>query len=401
MQHHKPWTLSDALKPLLSTILAITYALYILAYPPQHRKLAFLVLCLPVALAFKNQLHLTPWFSINDTFGRFLYIWLAHMSHTFLLLGSTPTTSPRTTRKDQLKEAYNQLFARHPPNTTVPAHRNRTHALTRIHFCLHHVAQATLTLSLLYTWDQYLDPPSSHPSPPTSLLRRLPSLNAAEWYERFAMTVSVCVCDMLYFETQHSIFALLVVGVLRLDEAGEWGTRLFGSLADCWSVRRYWGVYWHDYVSVSFSGHVKGLSRGCLGMGRESWGRRVVENGGVFLVSGGMHSVVRWVQTGGEGEVWCVAFWYAGQMVALVGEGVVERLWEGSVVKRWLGERVGEEAVVVLERVVGYVWVFCWMFWSVPKYLLTRNEWEMEKWRRKYSSSFDGYDESVLAGLAM
>jgi hypothetical protein len=40
---------------------------------------------------------------------------------------------------------------------------------------------------------------------------------------------------------------------------------LFGPLSGAWSVRRYWGKHWHNYVYHSFSGHVKILTRQWLG----------------------------------------------------------------------------------------------------------------------------------------
>ena len=202
------------------------------------------------------------------------------------------------------------------------------------------------------------------------------------------MTWDVCVADMLYLESVFSIFALLWVCVLRLDEASEWSFSLFGPLASAYSVRRYWGVYWHDYIKESFSAYAKIVTRQWLKWHRPSAARRVVENSLVFVVSGLMHSLVRYVQTDGEGEVWTVALWYSAQMAPIVIEGVVQHLWRKSSLEAELHQWLGERAVWRLERTVGYVWVFGWMFWSVPKYLLTRHAWETANLRRKYPELF-------------
>jgi len=209
------------------------------------------------------------------------------------------------------------------------------------------------------------------------------------------MTFSVCISDMLYFSTLHSLFALVIVGILRLDAPPDWDLSLFGTLGDCWSVRRYWGVYWHDYVHASFSAHAKVATRGWLGLRNPSAQRRGLENGIVFMFSGLMHSVVRWVQTNGEGEIWCVAVWYSAQILPIAVEGVIHELWMSSVVKWWLDERFGEGFMRRMERAVGYAWVFCWMFWSVPKYIHTRNSWENANLRRKYPELFASRTERL------
>jgi hypothetical protein len=382
------------------------YALYILAYPPYHRKLAMVVLSLPVIHAFRHMLDLTPCSTINDTFGRFLYIWLAHMSHELCILEFTPVIDKENdTWKERVKQAYKVLFARHPTSRlSSPSYSNKrrrspqTH--TRLTFCLHHAHKAALCTATKHIWTTYIDPPSSytpssfHPSH-ASFIRRLPtSLNTNELRTRFMMKFELSIGDMLFFESLHSLFAILFVGILRLDGAEEWSTALFGGIGEAWSVRRYWGRYWHDYVYESFAAHVKVLVRGWGGMQRGK-GRRVLENGLVFVVSGLMHGLVRGVQTGWEADVWAVVGWYAAQMVPLVVEGMVQDLWSGLDVRVRFQRGMGSERVIWLERAVGYTWVFAWMFWSVPKFLHTRSAWDAAIWRKRYPEYFVGSDASM------
>lgn len=386
----------DALAPLVSTILALTYGIYLFAYPPRHRKSAFLFLLPPTTHAFFHHLLLTPWFSINDTFGRFLYIWLANMSHTFLILESTPNASEKMRWTKKLKHGFKAIFTRHPPGADMQVRPREKHKLNRLRFCQHHAVKAILYTTTSYIWDTHINPPNSHtssfPAAHTSFLRRLPeSLNTDEVHKRLMMTFDICISDMLYFEAMHSLFAILCVGILFLDSSSEWHLSLFGKVTDCWSVRRYWGVYWHDYIYAAFSGHVKLVTRNILGMSRGQ-GRRVLENALVFAVSGLLHSAVRWVQTDGNGECWTVALWYSAQVVPVVLEGVVQRVWVKSEVRKGLRRRMGTEAVGRLEKAMGYLWVFCWMFWSVGRWLLTRNKWELESWRKRYPELFAARD---------
>lgn len=394
MYYNEPWTVSAALAPIFSTTLAIAFALYILAYPPRRRQVAFLILCVPVAYAFKYQLRLTPWFSVNDTFGRFLYIWLANMSHAILLVEFAPeVASGQDNWRNRLRKAYKVLFVRRL--SPVPKFRQRPpHDLSWTRFCIHHLLKAGFFFTLSYSWDKFIDTPSSYKASSfeydhASFIRRLPqSFNAEEIRTRFMMTFSVCVSDMLYFSTLHSLFAVLFVNILCLDDPAEWDLSLFGTLKDCWSVRRYWGVYWHDYVYDSFSAHTKIVTRNWLGLCKPSVQRRLLENSMVFAVSGLMHSAVRWAQTNGEGEVWSIAIWYSAQMLPIIFEGGMQKMWSDSALRLWLEENLRERSISRIERAVGRAWVFCWMFWSVPKYMHTRNAWEKANLRRKYPEYF-------------
>ncbi|KAF1355964.1 hypothetical protein EJ07DRAFT_129988 [Lizonia empirigonia] len=361
--------------PLPSALLSLLTALSLLHTPPPHRPLPFLLLLLPTTHAFLTHASLTPWRTLNDTFARFLYIWAAHTSHVFLIARFTPQAGAR---RHRWTEAWGVLFGR-----PEGPRRRGAHGLGMWEFCKCHVRVLGVATGALCAWEAFVD----RDFVPGILGR---GGGAEAWWESGMMVFAVCLGDMLFFSALYSGFALLFVGVLRVDAPPSWGLRLFGSLGDCWSVRRYWGVYWHDYVYASFSAHAKLVTRGWLRLREPSATRRALENGMVFVASGLAHSAVRWVQTQGEGEVWTVAIWYAAQMLPILVEGVVERFWSDAMARRWLGEKFGEKRVVVMERIVGYTWVFCWMFWSVPKYIRTRNAWENAKLREKYPELFGG-----------
>lgn len=427
--HH--WTLLAALHPLLSHTLAVCYALHILSHPPRHRACAFALLCVPVCYAFAHHLSLSPWYALNDTFARMLYIWLAYMSYAFLLVRVGPGVGNDVVEGGwggRVRWAGKVLYTRHlgeyctgkekgsadtdralatrnadgeglraARSTVLRRRRETPHHLTGVRFCLRHLAKAVLFLAINHAYDVYLPPPTLYPPPP--FFRRLPaSLGASELKLRAMMTWDTCVADMLYFEAVYSVFAVLWVGVFRFDAAAEWSLGVFGPLEAAGSVRAYWGAYWHDFIGASFSAHGEVVTRRWLRMGRGG-ARRVLENGLVFGASGVMHALVRYVQTGGQGEVWTEAMWYGAQMLPIVVEGVVQHVWSGSRLRRRSQALLGESLPVRVENAVGYAWVVCWMFWSVSKSLLTRHAWELDSLRRRYPELFADRGEHMRIDL--
>jgi hypothetical protein len=77
-----------------------------------------------------------------------------------------------------------------------------------------------------------------------------------ELYDRTEIVFEWNIVKLWLYDSYHSCFAILYVGILQLDRAEEWSLSLFGPLSGAWSVRRYWGKHWHNYVYHSFSGHV-------------------------------------------------------------------------------------------------------------------------------------------------
>jgi hypothetical protein len=390
---------SQAWKPALATLLAFTYALYILAYPPptsRLRKLSIALLAAPVTYAFFRQQELCANSSLNDTYGRFLYIWFANMSYEVTILEfSPPITKENDGWKSRLREAYKVLFARahsEPEKGVQPRHER--HSYCKTEFLLRHAFKACILYVLQTAYatftEHYVVAGYVYGVDKGIFFRRLPdSLNALELWDRFDLTIYWCLINMWMYEAYHSAFAVLFVGA-GLDSPREWSMTLFGSVAEAWSVRRYWGKHWHDYIYHSFSGHSKIVTRQWLGM-RRGMLRRLIENTMVFGVSGLMHSAVRYAQHGDTGDYWVITFWYLGQMVPIIIEGYVSELWSqaktyyGIKDSKWLGRA---------QKTVGYAWVFGFNMWSVSKYVHTRNDWADKAWRKKYARELEEWQST-------
>jgi hypothetical protein len=415
--------------PLLAFLSAFTYALYLLAYPPKYRKLSICTLAIPIAYTFVHQKNLFPSHALNDMFGRFLYIWFANMSYEVTILEYTPRISKENDGwKSRVRQAYKMIFCRtheehvprvHQKNETRETDTAKTnrgvnptdptaapkHTHSRSRFLLIHTWKAFYLFLLQATYwvfSNYCISSNHLIYGPkyASFFRRMPdALSAAEMWSRIDITIHWCIINMFLYEAYHSAFAVLFVG-LGLDAPSEWSMSLFGPLSTAWSVRRYWGKHWHNYIYHSFSGHTKVLTRTWLGMRRGRTETRLLENTIVFGASGLMHSAVRWAQDGDGYDYWCIALWYVGQMLPIVVEGVVQELWRRK--KKDLGLK-DTRGLRRAERWVGYAWVIGFNMWSIPKYVHTRDEWSDRTMRKRYASEVVEYEKKgdrELVGMA-
>jgi hypothetical protein len=360
-----------SLKIIICTLTAFIYAFYILAYPPKYRKLSIFLLVIPISYAFLHHTKLAPHYTFCDTYGRFLYIWLAHMSHEVIILEFEPAiTKENDGWKSRMRAAYKVLFSRNH-HSTGPHHNH-----TRTSFVVRHLWKATYLYTLQILWTvirtRCIVVQPVHGADKAIFFRRLPhSLNAVEMYHRFEHFLYWCVINMFLYEAYHSVFAILFV-LLRFDTPGEWSMSLFGPASDAWSVRRYWGKHWHNYIYESFSSHTKILTRDWLGMQRGRVSTRLVENTLVFGASGVMHSAVRWVQDAQSRDYWVITFWYVGQMLPIVIEDIVQAAWNRKKKEYVVKE---SKCLMWLERLVGYAWVVGFNMWSITKYVHTRDAW--------------------------
>ena len=150
--------------------------------------------------------------------------------------------------------------------------------------------------------------------------------------------------------------AVLFSVILRWDEPCEWPL-LFGSLLEAYSLRRFWGQFWHRIVVRPYTTYGVYISRSC-GITAKSPAEKIATAVFVFLLSGIAHSLVTW-QTIGCGY-WRDIGWFLINAVATVGETLVIKWWKRAV------KPAGKTRS--LHKVLGALWVFGFFFWSVPKW---------------------------------
>ncbi|KAI8949634.1 membrane bound O-acyl transferase family-domain-containing protein [Xylaria longipes] len=74
--------------------------------------------------------------------------------------------------------------------------------------------------------------------------RLLPSITTKTLCLRTILSVHWIWDAYVILVTFHDIFAIIFVSLLRWDSPEEWPP-LFGSVGEAYTLRRFWGVFWH------------------------------------------------------------------------------------------------------------------------------------------------------------
>lgn len=164
----------------------------------------------------------------------------------------------------------------------------------------------------------------------------------------------------------HTLLSLLAVVVLRVDGPGDWPP-LFGDLREAYSMRRFWGRFWHKLLLRPYTGAALWASGRALG--RRSAFSKLLVALGVFFLSGCAHAAAAW-QLGDCGTWKLDVLWFLANFAVVTFEigalGLVR--WAAArsgYARRWAG--LGA-TYPLAGRLLGYVWVFAFLFWSVPKW---------------------------------
>jgi hypothetical protein len=161
----------------------------------------------------------------------------------------------------------------------------------------------------------------------------------------------------------HDVLALFFVGVLGLDEPEEWPA-FFGSPSEAYSVRQFWAKFWHRCVYRTYLAFAIPFSEKVLRLRQRSMPGQLVINFIVFLISGIMHALVT-RQMGYRCGAWRDVWWFCANFEAIAAETLLQQLLETLFPQRRGGSKT---TVPVLERALGFLWVFAFFFWSVPKW---------------------------------
>lgn len=164
----------------------------------------------------------------------------------------------------------------------------------------------------------------------------------------------------------HAALSLLAVSVLGFDDPRDWPP-LFGSLGDAWTIRDFWGKFWHQIVVRSYKNHGQYFSRAVLGLKPGSAADKITVIFSIFLLSGITHAAVARQlgdRCGWSRDIW----WFCMNFLAGALEAVIVQMARAVADKHEQRSRFDRLASSSWINLPGFVWVFCFFFWSVPKW---------------------------------
>ncbi|KAK5999048.1 Acetyltransferase TRI7 [Cladobotryum mycophilum] len=157
--------------------------------------------------------------------------------------------------------------------------------------------------------------------------------------------------------------ALVVPGFIAVD---AWPP-LFGRAADLYTLRGFWGSYWHQWCRLPLTSMSNYVARDVLRLPRPSLVERYINLFIVFFFSGLVHLVVDGYMAIPPSESGALQYFPAAALGIMLEDGV-QGLWRRISGASSRKESKGQ-GVLLWHRLVGYVWVAFWMILTTPWYI--------------------------------
>ncbi|RAH44818.1 wax synthase family protein [Aspergillus brunneoviolaceus CBS 621.78] len=153
-----------------------------------------------------------------------------------------------------------------------------------------------------------------------------------QWPGRLACTYIIgLIPSYLFLDMMYRGTAILFVG--SGDHSVSQWPPLFGSLADSYTCRGFWGKFWHQYLRWPFSSFSKCVTTRILKLPRPSLVERYVNVFIVFSLSMIMHMIGNTV-AGVEGGHFGSLLFFLSHVVAIMFEDAVQYVWRAAAARR-------------------------------------------------------------------
>jgi hypothetical protein len=384
-----------AWEPLLYFSISTFLGLVALQTPQLYRSILVLPLSASGIVAFRKIADLTPNPELSSAIGLFVLIWLLHIT---CVLCVDQHVIPEDPSISTWKMAYKMLFnprrlepSRREPKSrdlskedgahstkrspsgfskdktkTTPQNQSRAVFLLTclfsciLYYIIYRLYKPTFTSTFLSLLS---GPPSLDLIEIQSLFRRLPNITLPETLLKTLLIPDFILTTYLLDNFFHSLFALFFVGI-GLDAPSDWPP-LYGSITETYTLRNFWGKFWHRLVYRTYASYSALLSHKILHIRPKSSVDRFLTNFLIFCFSGCAHAVVTW-HLGFKCGYWEDIAWFVVTYVGMAGEGFVKGIVDSIAGRKKGGLRA------LIERLAGYAWVYGFLFWSLPKWVFPK-----------------------------
>ncbi|KAB5571998.1 membrane bound O-acyl transferase family-domain-containing protein [Coniochaeta sp. 2T2.1] len=186
---------------------------------------------------------------------------------------------------------------------------------------------------------------------------RLDEVTAGEFVTRLIVSLMHWVGG--YFFLQAAYYSAAIPSVLLGGEVRGWRPA-FGRLSELYSIRKFWGTVWHQFLRHNFATPAGFLAHSVLRLPSRGLVQRYIKLFLVFLFSGLVHLVIEVkAEVGIRLRDSGALRFFLMQAVGIVIEDAVQAGW-----RRVSGG--GGRSGAVWKKVVGAVWVVVFLAWSTP-----------------------------------
>ena len=367
---------------------SLFFALLGLQSRPQNRPLLFLLYALFGTLSFRRIADVTTQPAHASVISMFFCLWIAHMSYVLCLEGSNhhpPSSEWDWHRAYKICWNVRWVGTAHeaPSNTgrpkTVPATAPGTAPSQKKSSSARQPKQDSaqrriflfkrlLSIAIIYGINMLYERNfaklcqyqiTDFEPLKQSYIRRLNVVSSRESILRAILVLNFLWTSWAVISAYHRALSVFFVAV-GLDEPEEWPT-LYGSPWEMYSVRRFWGRFWHRITFRTYIGYGNFVAEKILRLRRGTVSHKICVEFTVFFVSGITHALTTRTLGFKYGH-WEDIAWFCANFAAILLETAFQSLVR-RVSGKW-SDRVG--------KAVGAVWLFSFFFWSLPKAQFTK-----------------------------
>ena len=190
------------------------------------------------------------------------------------------------------------------------------------------------------------------------LFARLGNVSIEELSTRSASVLAFWILQYIVIELVYGAVAMVAVTFGR-STVEAWPP-MFGSLQDSYSLRQFWGCFYHQLVRRGCGSIAHAITYHALGLSRGRFLGRYLFIFLTFAVSGAFHTFSDISQGVPLQESGAMSF-FCIQAVGIMVEDGVQAIFLTSTPKLW-----GQKRAYLLRRLIGYLWVLTWLIWTTP-----------------------------------
>ncbi|KAF7921068.1 uncharacterized protein EAE97_011336 [Botrytis byssoidea] len=200
--------------------------------------------------------------------------------------------------------------------------------------------------------------------------RRISHVTIREIGIRISLPVLWILPEILSISAHHYFISAVAVFIGGAKAIPGWNYPVYGLLTEAYTIRRYWGVFWHQFLRRDFIAWASLISLKIFRIPQNSRFNKIAMLYLVFFVSACMHAMIyipakMKLPNCGVSHIFQ---WYSLCPCAIIAEDLVQKL--GKEILR----RYGWSKDSRWHYWVGYLWVWGFFAWSLPKFVFPKDD---------------------------